>query len=122
MYPNCRQPLKGPNMIASLHAGLIERSRAKPEPVGVVKLRTAVEPPPQVAGPVKLPQAQGLTHRPMALVPLQRRYGLTVRVDQKTRKDLADLTSASERTVQDVLHSALVGYLARARRFMDHKE
>ena len=99
--------------LASLHAGLIERSRQQPEPNGIAKLRAAVAPPPKVSGPVQLPQTQKLKARPLMASPPPRRYGLTVRVDQNLRGELARYTEHTGRTMQNVLHAALSGYLDR---------
>ena len=109
--------------IASLHSGLIERARPSTrEPVGILKLRAAVAPPPKVSGPVELPHVQTLKPRPLLPSTTPKRYGLTLRVDPRMRRDLAEFTSQTGRTVQNVLHAALAGYLDRAKIAMQHKE
>ena len=108
--------------LASLHAGLIERTPQVPEPTGVLKLRARNMPPPKVSGPVDLPQVQHLDKRPLVHGAPPRRFGLTLRVEPEMRRDLARYTDYTGRTTQSVLHAALSGYLDRANEILQHKE
>lgn len=108
--------------IASLHSGLIERARPRPEPTGILKLRATGAPPAQVRGPVLLPQVKKPAVSHLSVIAETRRFGLTLRVDHEMRQDLARYTEHTGRTVQSVLHAALSGYLDRANVIMQHKE
>ncbi|MEM7060569.1 MAG: hypothetical protein AAF557_23565 [Pseudomonadota bacterium] len=108
--------------IASLHAGLIERARPAKEPIGILKLRAASAPPPKVAGPVEILQARIEEPSTAVAMPSRRRYGLTLRVEQDMRRQLAKFTDQTGRTLQSVLYAALSSYLVRANSVLQHKE
>lgn len=120
-------------MPPSLHAGLIERGRARsvaPGPVPVLRTEEMPEPL-AVLTPVKprTPRlvaseavvASGPTFDPVRVpstvrmpgLGRRRRFGLTVRVSPETREILDQLREETGQTFQQILNCAVTGYLER---------
>lgn len=106
--------------LAGLHAGLIERARPRRNlPKGVVSMvaqrtdavigRTATL---DRVAPVSALGLEGLSPMPGSS-PLQRRRGLTLRVEHDLRQQLDAERTRSGRTIQSILHDALTRYLRR---------